>query len=48
MDILLVTMLFTTATAALFDMAVFYTSLALLLLTIGLKGLFYFLASKGS
>ena len=47
-DILLVTMLFTTATAALFDMAVFYTSLALLLLTIGLKGLFYFLASKGS
>jgi len=46
-DILLVTMLFTTATAALFDMAVFYTALSLLLLTVGLKGLCYWFAARG-
>jgi len=47
-DILLVAMLFTTVTAALFNMAAFYTSLALLLLAVFLKGLFYYLATKGT
>ena len=47
-DILLTCMLFTTATTALLNMAAFYTSLALLLLTVFLKGLFYYLAAKGT
>lgn len=46
-DILLAALLFTTVTAALFNMAAFYLSLTVLLLTLGLKAVVYWAYASG-
>lgn len=47
MDVLLVLLLFTTMTAAMFNMAAFYTSLAILMAAALLKAAVYWLYSRG-
>lgn len=47
-DIMIYVMLFTTVTTALFNMAAFYTSLSILVTTVVLKCVLYFLYAKGT